>query len=274
VRVLGLEFDQRGDVTATKTIEQLLQAYLGEVRAVFSGARELIRRLLPNVEETVDGSAPVVGYGFGPGYRGVVCTLILSSSGVKLGPVRGGELADPRGLLEGSGNVHRYVPLRRPPDLRKAGWSGLVKAAYAAWRGNGTRRKGNRHAEPNGGAEMPSPRRYSQGMELIFEFATGRRVATARVRWVMPSSRKRRPGKNFAPTFSKQRLFISKMPRSSLGLCSCTKGSHVMLRHAGPPVQTITVPLHNPLKTGTLHGVLAEVAAVRRISIESIAESL
>jgi len=52
------------------------------------------------------------------------------------------------------------------------------------------------------------------------------------------------------------------------------QGSHVMLRHAGPPVQTITVPLHNPLKTGTLHGVLAEVAAVRRISIESIAESL
>ena len=29
------------------------------------------------------------------------------------------------------------------------------------------------------------------------------------------------------------------------------RGSHVRLRHEGPPAHTITVPLHNPLKTGT-----------------------
>jgi hypothetical protein len=121
-------------MTATRTLEQLLQAYPSDVREVFSAARALIRRLLPEVEETVDGSAPVVGYGYGPGYRGVVCTLILSKAGVKLGLARGGELADPRGLLEGSGKVHRYVALRAPADVRKAGVSQLVKAAYAAWR--------------------------------------------------------------------------------------------------------------------------------------------
>lgn len=37
------------------------------------------------------------------------------------------------------------------------------------------------------------------------------------------------------------------------------KGSHVRLRHQGPPAHTITVPLHNPLKTGTLRGILGEV---------------
>ena len=31
------------------------------------------------------------------------------------------------------------------------------------------------------------------------------------------------------------------------------KGSHVRLRHQGPPAHAITVPLHDPLKTGTLH---------------------
>jgi len=41
-------------------------------------------------------------------------------------------------------------------------------------------------------------------------------------------------------------------------------------RHAGPPVHAITVPLHNPLKTGTLHGILAEVAEKRLIAIDSI----
>jgi predicted RNA binding protein YcfA (HicA-like mRNA interferase family) len=52
------------------------------------------------------------------------------------------------------------------------------------------------------------------------------------------------------------------------------KGSHVRLRHEGPPVHTITVPLHNPLKTGTLHGILSEVAEMRSVTIESLTESL
>ena len=52
------------------------------------------------------------------------------------------------------------------------------------------------------------------------------------------------------------------------------KGSHVRLRHAGPPAHTITIPLHNPLKTGTLHGILSEVAHVRSIAIESIVDLL
>jgi hypothetical protein len=33
----------------------------------------------------------------------------------------------------------------------------------------------------------------------------------------------------------------------------------------------VTVPLHNPLKTGTLHGILSEVAQARSMSIESLA---
>ncbi len=52
------------------------------------------------------------------------------------------------------------------------------------------------------------------------------------------------------------------------------KGSHVRLRYGGPPVHIITVPLHNPLKTGTLHGILSEVAQARSTTIESIAELL
>ena len=53
-----------------------------------------------------------------------------------------------------------------------------------------------------------------------------------------------------------------------------TKGSHVRLRHEGPPAHSITVPKHNPLKTGTLHGILSEVAQMRSIAIESLIDSL
>ncbi len=49
------------------------------------------------------------------------------------------------------------------------------------------------------------------------------------------------------------------------------KGSHIRLRHAGPPVHLITVPKHDSLKTGTLHGILAEVAMMRGITIEALA---
>lgn len=52
------------------------------------------------------------------------------------------------------------------------------------------------------------------------------------------------------------------------------KGSHVRLLHAGPPTHSVTVPLHTPLKTGTLHGILAEVAAMRSMAMDALAELL
>jgi predicted RNA binding protein YcfA (HicA-like mRNA interferase family) len=50
--------------------------------------------------------------------------------------------------------------------------------------------------------------------------------------------------------------------------------SHARLRHQGPPPHTVTVPMHNPLKTGTLHGILTEVAHVGSIPVESLSELL
>jgi len=52
------------------------------------------------------------------------------------------------------------------------------------------------------------------------------------------------------------------------------KGSHIRLRHDGPPVHSITIPLHKPLKTGTLHGILADVADRRAVSIDAVIELL
>jgi predicted RNA binding protein YcfA (HicA-like mRNA interferase family) len=52
------------------------------------------------------------------------------------------------------------------------------------------------------------------------------------------------------------------------------RGSHVRLRHPGPPAHAITVPLHNPLKLGTLHGILEEVAHMRSLKGEFLLELL
>jgi predicted RNA binding protein YcfA (HicA-like mRNA interferase family) len=60
-----------------------------------------------------------------------------------------------------------------------------------------------------------------------------------------------------------------------LGYCVIRqKGSHLRLRHEGPPAHAITVPLHNPLKTGTLHGILSEVARMRSMTVELLTELL
>jgi hypothetical protein len=47
-----------------------------------------------------------------------------------------------------------------------------------------------------------------------------------------------------------------------------------VIRHEGPPAHAITVPLHNPLKTGTLHGILAEVALKRSTTVDALARLL
>jgi predicted RNA binding protein YcfA (HicA-like mRNA interferase family) len=52
------------------------------------------------------------------------------------------------------------------------------------------------------------------------------------------------------------------------------RGSHVRLQHPGPPAHGVTVPLHDPLKTSTLHGILAEVALVRSITVEFLSQLL
>jgi predicted RNA binding protein YcfA (HicA-like mRNA interferase family) len=52
------------------------------------------------------------------------------------------------------------------------------------------------------------------------------------------------------------------------------KGSHIRLFHQAVPAHSISVPLHDPLKIGTLQGILAEVAQAQSISIQDILELL
>jgi hypothetical protein len=117
---------------ATTTFDKLLGKYPPEVRALAVSARTFVLAKLPKAEESLDEPGGVAGYGYGPGYKGLICTLILSKSGVKLGLAYGTELPDPDGLLEGSGKVHLYVQLRAASDLTPA-VARLLRAGRAAW---------------------------------------------------------------------------------------------------------------------------------------------
>ena len=119
---------------SAQQIDTFLVNYPESVRETVRAAREYLARMLPNAQESLDQSAKLIGYGYGPGCKGFVCTLILSQTGVKLGIARGAELPDPNHLMVGSGKVHRHVQLRSAADLARPGLEQLIKDALSACR--------------------------------------------------------------------------------------------------------------------------------------------
>ena len=101
---------------------------------VLPTARRLLEGALPNAQETLDETAKVIGFGYGPGYKNCVCTLIMSQKGVKLGIGYGASMPDPERLLHGAGKVHRHVVLQTEADLKQPGLKPLIKATLAAWK--------------------------------------------------------------------------------------------------------------------------------------------
>jgi hypothetical protein len=103
-----------------------------KVAATASGLRQRLRAELPDTAEQPDESGNVIGYGFGSGYKGLVCTIMLSKSGVKLGVPHGAVLPDPDRLLEGTGKVHRYVVVADEEATGDPRLSTLLAEARAA----------------------------------------------------------------------------------------------------------------------------------------------
>jgi hypothetical protein len=114
--------------------EQLIKRYDPEIQELINAARSTLQEAFPKAAETVDTSARVLGYGYGPGYKGTVATLILSKTGVKIGIPYGASLPDPTHLLAGQGKVHRHVAVREFAELKAPGLQVLLKEALSAWR--------------------------------------------------------------------------------------------------------------------------------------------
>lgn len=115
--------------TSNQEFDHLLSQYPANVQEVARDLRELIITTVRDANEMVDAPARVIGYGHGDGYKGMICTIILSKKEVKLGIVGGASLPDPNGLLEGAGKKHRYVVLNEAADLKKKkGIAALITA--------------------------------------------------------------------------------------------------------------------------------------------------
>ena len=113
-------------------IARFFAGYPPVVGELAGSLRAVIRAAVPDAVETLDEAGRVVGYAIGSGYSGLVCTIIPSKSGLKLGLVGGAALSDPHGLLEVTGKRHRHVQFTQPSDLERDGITALISAARDA----------------------------------------------------------------------------------------------------------------------------------------------
>jgi hypothetical protein len=116
----------------TTQLDHLLAQFPESIRLRFWEAREWLYAQCPGFIEEVDLPARMAAYNLGPGYKGMVASLIPSQGGLKLGLVGSAGFPDPHGLLEGKGKVHRHVALPPAGPASVEGVQALFDLAVAA----------------------------------------------------------------------------------------------------------------------------------------------
>lgn len=116
-----------------KRVEDILSRFDESTVLLALALREFLLDEIKGVMEIPDNSANLVGYGYGTGYKDLICTVLLSKQGVKLGLNRGAELTDPKKLLTGTGKIHRYVEIKSKEDIKNPALKKLLAEALKAY---------------------------------------------------------------------------------------------------------------------------------------------
>ena len=114
------------------TAEKILSGYEEKIAALGLQLREFLFSELKDVNEEADATANIIGYNYGKGYKNLICVILPSRKGIKLGFYKGSELPDPAKLLTGTGKVHRFVEIKSSQDIHDPALKRLLKQALAA----------------------------------------------------------------------------------------------------------------------------------------------
>jgi hypothetical protein len=117
-----------------KDITQFLAGYDEPVFQQTMLLRKMLLQTLPDVTEQIDISAKMIAYTYGQKYTELVCVIIPSKKGLKLGFNQGPSLPDPEGLLEGEGKISRYVVIKSETDVTQPALKELVVSALDAFK--------------------------------------------------------------------------------------------------------------------------------------------
>lgn len=98
-------------MNTNKQLTDFLSGYDEQVMRCAMSLREIILSNLPDIIEQVDLPAKMIMYCYGQTYAELICNIIPSKKGIKLGFNRGIDLPDPDHLLQGAGKISRYVEI-------------------------------------------------------------------------------------------------------------------------------------------------------------------
>jgi len=113
-----------------KQINEILSQYDELVFTRALKLREVLFANLPGVTEQIDNSAKMIAYCYGQKYAELICVIIPSKKGLKLGFNRGTELPDPDHLLEGTGKISRYVQIKSEEQINSKALKNLIEQAF------------------------------------------------------------------------------------------------------------------------------------------------
>ena len=121
-------------MTTDKKIDEFLSNYSEEVFVNSLKLREVLFANLPGIMEQIDIPAKMIAYCYGQKYSEMICTIIPSKKGLKLGFYKGVDLPDPTNLLEGTGKLSRYIEIRSDEQIKSPALKKLNKSALAAYK--------------------------------------------------------------------------------------------------------------------------------------------
>lgn len=123
---------------AQATFDELLASVDSDLAAIARRLREIILEVDPSAVETVRLGDNAATFGVGPRKMTDGYAYIMPQRGyVNLGFYQGAALADPDGLLEGTGKGLRHVKVRSLAEAARPGVRDLVAAALARRRSVG-----------------------------------------------------------------------------------------------------------------------------------------
>jgi len=120
--------------SAEKSVISFLTGYDTGICELALQLRELILKLCPGIIEQLDGPAKMIMYCYGQKYAEMVCTIIPSKKGLKLGFYKGVDLPDPEHLLQGTGKISRYAEIRSSQQIKSRAIKNLLKEGLKAYR--------------------------------------------------------------------------------------------------------------------------------------------
>ena len=115
------------------SVESILLQYVQKISVLGFQLRDFLFSVLKDIQEEADDSSNIISYNYGKGYSNIICTIIPSKKGIKLGFYKGSELPDPDKLLTGSGKVHKFVEIKSKSDLSNPALLKLVQEAVKAY---------------------------------------------------------------------------------------------------------------------------------------------